>query len=165
MLTYQDYLQTKIDLAPLGIEQAENFVPYFCTPQEANVIGCAGIDGIHFCFIKGFGEMIFAISPCNDIGNYIHPIARNFGDLLSLLVACNDVAALEQAWMWNKEAFTQFIHDNIPTKEQVQTIQKLQHELNIPMIQDPYDYLQQLQSECDISQIKFSDEYYDVVGE
>ncbi|WP_222860695.1 hypothetical protein [Paenibacillus antibioticophila] len=55
------------------MEQRQNDPPYFCTPKGARMIGWAGVDGIHFCFVRGFGEMVFAVSPMNTAGNYVHP--------------------------------------------------------------------------------------------
>ena len=57
---YQGFLKKKIDLAPLGVERGADRAGYFCTPQGASIIGWAGVDGIHYCFIRGFGEMVFA---------------------------------------------------------------------------------------------------------
>ena len=58
-LTYQTFLKKGINLAPLGWETEGAFIPYFCTPRGAKVLGWAGVDGIHYCTIRGFGEMIF----------------------------------------------------------------------------------------------------------
>ncbi len=164
-LTYKEFLKKEVDLAPLGIERRGNHGTYFCTPKGADIFGSAGVDGIHFCFIKSFGEMVFAVSPENDIGNYIHPIARNFEDLLSLLVSTSNIAAIEQAWMWNKERFYKFLQENSTTKEQEQVMWKLRHDLAIPFTEEPFDYIKELQSEFDYSKIKFTAEYYDVVGD
>ena len=100
--TFQKLLQTDIDLSSLGVERRTDNEPYFCTPKGASVFGWTGVDGIHFCFVRGFGGMVFAVSPANTFPNYVHPLAKNFADFLRLLLACGDVAALEQAWMWDK---------------------------------------------------------------
>ena len=97
---FRKFLHRNIDLAPIGIERREDNTPYFCTPKGASVFGWAGADGIHFCFIRGFGGMVFAVSPENASPNYVHPLSRNFSDFLCLLLACGDAAVLEQAWMW-----------------------------------------------------------------
>ena len=57
------FLQRGVDLSPVGVELREDNTNYFCTPKGASVFGWAGIDGIHFCFIRGFGEMVFSVSP------------------------------------------------------------------------------------------------------
>ncbi len=164
-LTYKDFFQNKIDLAPLGIECIADRVTYFCTPKGAEIFGSTGVDGIHFCFIKGFGEMVFAVSPCNDVGNHVHPIARNFEHLLSLLVSIGNIAAAEQAWMWDEENFNVFLQENPPTEEQVQTVQMLQTHFAVTTMERPFDYIKKLQAEFDYTNVKFTDEYYDVIGE
>ena len=96
------FLQRGVDLSPVGVELREDNTNYFCTPKGASVFGWAGIDGIHFCFIRGFGEMVFSVSPMNTSPDYVHPVAENFTDFLRLILACGDVAAVEQAWMYIK---------------------------------------------------------------
>ena len=76
--TYPAFRKTGIDLAPLGMGQRPETETYFCTPRGARIFGWAGVDGIHFCFIRGFGEMVFAVSPMNLAPHYVHPLARNF---------------------------------------------------------------------------------------
>ncbi len=163
--TYKTFMKKGIDLAPLGIERGGDHVAYFCTPKGADIFGSAGVDGIHFCFIKGFGEMVFAISPMNCPGEYVHPIARSFEDLLSLLVSTSHIAAIEQAWMWDEKGFEQFLLDNPTTNEQEKVMWDLQYEYLIPRMEDPFDYIKKLQAEFDYSKIKFTAEYYDVIGE
>ncbi len=50
--------------------------------KGAEVIGWAGVDGIHCCFVKGFGEMVFAVNPSNLPGDHVHPLARSFEDFV-----------------------------------------------------------------------------------
>ena len=68
--TFQKLLQSKIDLSSVGVEFREDNAPYFCTPKGASIFGWVGVDGIHFCFIRGFGSMVFAISPMNSAPNF-----------------------------------------------------------------------------------------------
>ena len=82
------YLRSKLDLSNIGFQRGEKWSNYFCTPVLSKVIGWAGVDGIHFCITKGFDEIIFAVSPENLPGEYVHPVARNFEDFLRLLLAC-----------------------------------------------------------------------------
>ena len=60
---YALFLRRGIDLKSLGIEQGREGPVYFCTPKGASIIGWAGVDGVHYCFVRGFGEMVFAVSP------------------------------------------------------------------------------------------------------
>ena len=41
-------------LAPLGVEFRKDNEPYFCTPKYSNIIGWAGVDGIHSGITSGF---------------------------------------------------------------------------------------------------------------
>ncbi len=164
-ITYDEFLKKGIDLSPLGIDLRGERVPYFCTPKGAFIIGSSGIDGIHFCFIEDFGETVFAVSPENFGGDYVHPIAESFSHLLSLLVSCSDAAAIEQAWMWNKEMFYKFLSENPPTKEQEKVMWTLQNELSVPFMEEPFDYIKKLQSEFDYSRLEFTEEYYETIGE
>ena len=116
MTLYQKFKELKINLSAIGLEQSDSPVTYFCTPKGAKVIGWAGVDGIHYCTIRGFGDTIFAVSPMNLPGDYVHPIARNFEELLGLLMSCGSMAAIEQAHMWDKAQFDEYLKENLPTR-------------------------------------------------
>lgn len=60
---YAAFLKKQIDLAPLGVAQRTDAYPYFCTPRGANIFGWVGVDGIHFCFIRGFGRWYLSSAP------------------------------------------------------------------------------------------------------
>ena len=144
--TFQKLLQTDIDLSSLGVERRTDNEPYFCTPKGASVFGWTGVDGIHFCFVRGFGGMVFAVSPANTFPNYVHPLAKNFADFLRLLLACGDVAALEQAWMWDKAQFETFLQDNPPTQEQQETLALVATKLKLMPMERPWAYIKELQA-------------------
>ena len=59
---FQKFLRSGIDLSPVGVERREDNNPYFCTPKGASIFGWAGVDGIHFCFVRGFGGVVFSVS-------------------------------------------------------------------------------------------------------
>ena len=63
--SFSQLLKKQMDLTPVGVERATDDIAYFCTPKGASIIGQAGVDGIHYCFIRDFGEMVFAVSPMN----------------------------------------------------------------------------------------------------
>lgn len=60
--TYQKLIRLGIDLAPLGIERRTENIPYSCTPKGASILGWAGVDGIHYCRIRGFGDMVLPLA-------------------------------------------------------------------------------------------------------
>lgn len=90
--TFQKFLRYSIDLSPVGVERCADNPPYFCMPRGASVFGWAGMDGIHFCFIRGFDGMVFAVSPMNAAPDFVHPLAKDFADFLRLLLASGNVA-------------------------------------------------------------------------
>lgn len=55
---FQKFLRSGIELSVVGVECREDNNPYFCTPKGASIFGWAGVDGIHFCFVRGFGSIL-----------------------------------------------------------------------------------------------------------
>lgn len=158
---YQNFLKQGIDLSMLGVERSTSEATYFCTPKGASIIGWAGVDGIHYCFIRGFGEIVFAVSPENTNPDYVHPLAENFEDFLRLLLSCGDAAALEQAWMWNQEQFSAFLHDNPPTQSQRITLMEIADKLKLAPMENPWQYIETLQASFDYGKIKYTEDLYD----
>lgn len=162
MTLYQKFKELKINLSAIGLEQSDSPVTYFCTPKGAKVIGWAGVDGIHYCTIRGFGDTIFAVSPMNLPGDYVHPIARNFEELLGLLMSCGSMAAIEQAHMWDKAQFDEYLKENLPTEEHTAVMNSVKEKFAIAPIDDPFSYIKNLQAAFDYSLIKYTPEYYDL---
>lgn len=160
MTTYQKFKALSIEHSVIGLEQSDSDVTYYCTPRDANIIGWAGVDGIHYCTIPEFGEMIFAVSPMN-FGDCVHPIARNFEDLLRMLLFCGDMAALEQCYAWDEEQFKAFLIDYPMTEAQTAVLGLIQKAFGIEPMEDAFVYVKQLQSEFDLSRIPYTEDYYD----
>ena len=97
---YEKYKNLKIDGSWIGLE-AGTQTPCFCTPIGAEIIGWD--NGIHYCFIKGFGDMVFCVNPepCCDYN--VYPIARNFCDFLGLILATGNTNTLQQIIWWDKK--------------------------------------------------------------
>lgn len=159
MNTFKRFQKLNINHGCLGIQQLEHYEHYYCTPKDAKIIGCAGVDGIHYCTIPEFGDMIFAVSPMN-FGDCVHPIARNFEDLLRLVLACVDMAALEQCYGWDEEQFKAFLIDCLATKEQQNVLDAIRKEFGLEPMADAFTYVKQLQAEFDLSGIPYTEDYY-----
>lgn len=153
MLTYQQFLKKHIDLSPLSVMPCDNRFAYDVTPRGARLFGRAGVDGIHFCFVRGFGDMVFAVSPMNGEDEAVHPVAASFAEFLALLVACADSAALEQAWEWDEATFNAFLRDNPPTDEALRVIDQLRA-LPLPSLNNPWESIHALQSGFDASALR-----------
>ena len=160
MTTYEQFRQLNIDFSVIGMMQRESCEPYFCTPKDARILGWAGVDGIHYCTIPEFGEMIFAVSPMN-FGDYVHPIARNFTDLLRMLLFCADMAAIEQCYAWDEEQFQAFMIPCPMTEKQKAVLNVIREKFGLEPMTDAFAYVKQLQSEFDLRKIPYTEEYYD----
>ena len=158
---YQKFLRAGISLAPLGVTRDPEASPCFCTPRGARLIGWAGVDGVHYCFVRGYGEMVFAVSPMNAAPDYVHPLARDFSDFLRLLLACGPADALEQAWQWSEAQFDAYLRENPPTPAQRAVQDELAHRFALAPMERPYDYLRQVRAGFDPQGLKYNEEYYD----
>ncbi len=159
--SFKTFLKLGIDLTCVGIEMRADEAAYFCTPKGASVIGWAGVDGIHYCRIRGFGNMVFAVSPMNDAPDYVHPIAEDFETLLRLLLACGDAAALEQAWQWNEEQFNLFLKEYPPTEEMKEVLLGISAGMRLSPMENPWQYIHHLQENFDYSKIKYTEDIVD----
>ena len=80
---FEQYMNLNIDTTWIGLEKREE-MRYSCTPIGARIFGW-DCGGLHYCFIDGFDEMVFAVNPENFGGPYVYPLARNFSDFLSIM--------------------------------------------------------------------------------
>lgn len=157
---YKRFQKMNIDFGCLGIQQLEYYQNYYCTPQDAVIIGSAGVDGIHYCTIPKLGEMIFSVNPM-DFGDCVHPIARNFEDLLRLLLSCADMAALEQCYAWDEEQYKAFLIDCPATVRQQEVLDAIRNEFGVEPMEDAFAYVKKLQAEFDLSKIPYTEDFYD----
>ena len=85
MNLYEKFRKMKQDFSLLGLQKGLSRKGYFCTPVGAKILGWAGVDGIHFIQIRDLGDMVFAVSPANTPGDYVHPLAENFKDFFKIM--------------------------------------------------------------------------------
>ncbi len=164
MTMYEKYCQLDVDGRWIGLEKSDMCVDYFCTPIDAAVIGWE--NSIHYCFIRGYRDMVFAVNPESCVDKYVYPLAMNFKDFLRLILACGSTTAAEQIVGWSKEQFEDFLHseDNAILPEQKTILDRIQKELKLTPMENPYEYVKAVQEQHDDSKIKFSNEYYDTLG-
>ena len=154
--TYAKLLRTGIDLAPLGVERGEGEL-YFCTPRGASMIGWEGADGIHYCFVRGYGGTVFAVSPMNSATDYVHAVAADFADFLRLLLSCGHGAAIEQCWRWSREQFDAYLGENPPTDAALAVMDEIREKLALAPMEDAWGYIHALQDGFDYGKIKYED--------
>lgn len=162
-MNYAEFKGLGIDLGVLGAEGGRNAVRYTCTPKGAKIFGWAGVDGIHFCTVKGYGEKIFAVSPMNPGRDCVQPIARDMDDFLRLLLACGDTAALEQAWMWDEAQFEAFLRENPPTETQRAVMREIAEKCGLTPMERPWRYLKEVREETDCTGLRFEKEYEELL--
>ena len=163
MNTYEAYKNKEIDLSAFGLDRCGNDYTYFCTPVGADIFAAPGVDGIHYCMIEGLGEAVFAISPSNGVGEFVHPVARNFDDFLRLLMICDGDAAIEQCWQWSQEQFDKFLEEQEVLPATKQATELLMEQTGLEPMELPYKYIRGLQKSFNYKCISFSEEYYDTV--
>lgn len=165
--TYEAFCKLNIDRAAIGLGKSEYDVEYFCTPVGAEVIGYEGVDGIHYCFIPEYGDIVFAVNLMPAVDEYVYPLAKNFEDFLCLIITCNSTAAVEQIIGWdNREIFENYIQ---PTEdeyylERKEIFEYIKEAFNIKLMDDPFEYVKDIQEDFPYDKILFGDEYYDCTG-
>ena len=162
-LTERQFLKAEINLEPLGLILDGPFEAYFCTPKGARIFARSGVDGIHFCFVRGFGETVFAVSPMNGLENCVHPVAKSFRDFLRLLLALHDAAAIEQAWQWNAAQLEEFEQKHPSNDEQMAALNRLAVTFHLRPMAEPWKYIHTVQSGFDYGKLRFSEEYYELM--
>ena len=162
-MNYAEFKGLGIDLGALGAESGRNAVRYTCTPKGAKIFGWAGVDGIHFCTVKGYGETIFSVSPMNPGQDCVQPLARDMGDFLRLLLACGDTAALEQAWMWTEAQFEEYLQEYPPTEDQRAVMREIAEKCGLTPMERPWQYLKEVRAETDCSMLRFDKEYEELL--
>ena len=161
---FERYKKLNINGSLICLEQVEDSYSYFCYPTNAKAIGFEG--SIMYCFIEPYKDMVFACNPdtCADV--FVYPLARTFADFMRLILACGSTNPIEQIVWVDKDKFAEHLKEEeaIRTAEQKAAISYLEKELGIFPIDNPYDYVKELQSHFDNRGIEYSDEYYDVLG-
>lgn len=165
MGTYDEFLKLDIDTSLIGLEKRDEEGGYFCTPVGARVIGWESC-GIHYCFLKGFGNMVFAVNPMSCVDKLVYSIAESFKTFLCLILTTKSTTALEQIVWWSKEQFEEFLvsEENPVFPEQENALCTMQKRLNLKPYPNPYAYVKEIQIKFDYDRITFSDEYYDILG-
>lgn len=161
---YEQYKALNENGSLICLEQVEEIYPCFCYPSNAEPIGFEG--SIMYCFIEPYGEMVFACNPDTCADTYVYPLARNFEDFMKLILACGSANPIEQIVWMSREQFENHMQEEsaIRTTEQAAFLSRLETEFGISPMDDPYDYVREVQTGFIDSDIQYRDEYYDVLG-
>lgn len=161
MITCESFKNLRINTEPIGFIFGGDDGECFCTPIGAEIIASTGVDGIYYCFIKGFGDTVFSVNPMKLKGDCVHPVAESFEMFLRLLLSCGCEAAIEQAYDLSREEFYSYLSKYQPDEEQQAVLCEIKEKLNLQPLENPYEYIKKLQSDFDYSSIEYNSEYYD----
>lgn len=150
----------------LRYENADTFPNYFCTPEKAIIFASMGVGGIHYCFIKGFDDTVFAVNPEPGIDNHVFPVASSFDDFLRLTFTLRGTQLIDQIPLLDKERFNAILKNHIVdlSPDAAREIDDLRDTFNLVTLDDPYGYVMGLVNSFDYKKICYSEEYYDVLG-
>lgn len=166
---YKAYLDLNLDGSWIGLEQEERGADdlYFCTPVGAQIIGWD--NGIHYCFIRGFGETVFCVNPETCCDYYVYPLAENFREFLGLLLATGNVNTMQQIIWWDQAAYEAFRSspeemEYAARPEVVRTLNAIRTGLGIEPAERPFERIKAIQKDFPYDRIVFSDEFYEITG-
>ena len=161
----------KLDFASIGLELPDRDMIYFCTPEGAEPAGSLGVDGIHFVLLPG-DERVFCVDPSMMSSAYVLPVAENFRAFLSYLLCCKDANVLSQISWMSEQQYCDLLKEDenarYPGWEEYaarkkETLTKIEKEFALT-VKEPFAEVKALQAAFDPSAIRWSDEYYDVLG-
>lgn len=163
----------KIDFDSIGLDWGGEFVSYFCTPPGAEEVGSIGCDGIQFVILPG-DEKVYCVDPSmGDVGTYVLPVGGDLREFLSFLLYCHDANPLSQIYYLTKEQFRNFAADEAEARESGEldalfaakdaALNVIAETFDITPAA-PYEKIKAMQAAFDPGVLRFSDEYYDVLG-
>ena len=166
------FFALKIDFEGLGLIPVKEPVACFCTPEDAEPAASLGVDGIHFVLLPG-DERVFCVDPAmGEIGTYVLPVAEDFRQFLSFVLFCRDANPLSQIYWLSEQRFRQLLKEDAEAswpgceayfarKQEALTAVREAFGL-VPA--DPYGPVKAMQAAFDPAGLRFSPEYYDVLG-
>ncbi len=165
MTLYDKLWELNLDTSLIGLERVNECGDEF-SPIGATVIGWES-EGIHYCFVDGFGEMVFSVNPERLRPCHVNPVSTSFSDFLRLILACNGTTAIEQAVGWDKEKFYRFLtsKNNRISKDGKTVLRTIETALQLKPMEAPYEYIKGVQKEFDYGRLLFSKAFYEMTGE
>ena len=162
-----------LDFSMLELEPETGADPvrYFCTPENAEIIGW-GSCGTHFVLLPG-DEAVYCVEPeLAEEGTFVLPVGADFREFLSHLLYCKCTSPLAQFFMLDATRFRKLLEDNDANtwpgceedfKSRDASLDLLAETFHIRS-RDPFQRVKELQTGFDPSVLNFSDAYYDTLG-
>ena len=152
-------------------ETGEDPVRYFCTPENAELIGW-GSSGTHFVLLPG-DEAVYCVElELAGEGTFVLPVGADFREFLSHLLFCKCTSPLAQIFMMDEARFRKLLRDNGANTWPGCEADLRRQDASLALVaemfqiqpQDPFQRVKALQAAFDPSALEFSDEYYDTLG-
>ena len=169
----QTFFSLPLDFSMLELEPetGEDPVRYFCTPENAEVIGL-GSSGTHFVLLPG-DETVYCVEPeLAGEGTFVLPVGADFREFLSHLLYCKGTSPLAQIFLLDEARFRKLLRDNGANTWPgcAEDLRRL--DVSLALLaetfglrpQDPFQRVKALQAIFDPSVLVFSDEYYETLG-
>ena len=169
----QTFFSLPLDFSLLELEPETGADPvrYFCTPENAELIGWGG-SGTHFVLLPG-DEAVYCVEPeLAGEGTFVLPVGADFREFLSHLLYCKGTSPLAQIFLLDEARFRKLLRDNGANTWPgcAEDLRRL--DVSLALLaetfglqpQDPFDRVKALQADFDPSVLEFSDEYYDTLG-
>ena len=162
-----------LDFSMLELEPETGADPvrYFCTPENAEIIGW-GSCGTHFVLLPG-DEAVYCVEPeMAEEGTFVLPVGAGFREFLSHLLYCKCTSPLAQIFMLDATRFRKLLEDNDANtwpgceedfKSRDASLDLVAETFHIRS-RDPFQRVKELQTGFDPSVLNFSDAYYDTLG-
>ena len=102
-----------LDFSMLELEPETGADPvrYFCTPENAEIIGW-GSCGTHFVLLPG-DEAVYCVEPeLAEEGTFVLPVGADFREFVSHLLYCKCTSPLAQIFMLDATRFRKLLEDN-----------------------------------------------------
>ena len=154
------------------IPAAADDAAYFCTPENAEPLARLGCDGIHFVLLPG-DERVYCVDPAmGEIGTYVLPVAESGEEFLSYLLFCGDANPLTQFYWLTEPRFRALIEEEKTAswpgceayfEKKRAALAAIAETFGVSPC-DPFAPVRAIQAALDPSALRFSDEYYDVLG-
>lgn len=164
-------LPLDFSLLELEPETGDDPVRYFCTPENAELIGW-GSCGTHFILLPGDEAVYCVESELAGEGTFVLPVGADFREFLSHLLYCKGTSPLAQIFPLDEARFRKLLRDNDANtwpgcaedlQRQDDSLALIAETFHLQP-QDPFQRVKDLQASFDPSGLEFSDEYYDTLG-
>lgn len=159
MTLYEQFIDSSLDTAGIGLDCSAGSDALICTPLHASIIGWANPGGLHFCFVDGLGEVVFAVDPLASDDCRIQPIAEDFHAFLGLIIRCRGTGLLSATGIHSQSSFEQAIETIVLSNKQRSILRAIENGFHPSNITQPWQYIQDLQENYDYASIPLHPEF------